>query len=249
MFALLVLCIAALLADNESSKVLRFPEKLSTSNYVKLKPDFSEVKSAVSICSWIKTKSQGKGWAFWFSYATPHSLAGNMLVISNWDFYLNEKSVGKWKHVVMVQNQWYHYCFTWSLSTKMMDFYVNGVLVKSGSSSSTITPGGIIVLGQDQDTYGGGFDVSQAFGGDMHLLNVFSRKLLPQEVAAMYFDGRCSRLPSTLMHDVVVSWEEFLSAQRYGDVQVVPTECGDRRNFLGKVTQLLVQELKTCNSE
>jgi len=248
MFALLVLCIAALFADSESNKVLRFPEKLSISNYVKLKPEFFEVKSAVSVCSWIKSsKSRRQSWTFWFSYATPHQ--NNMLLIGDWEHLLNGQHIVTWKKVIMVKNQWYHYCLTWSLSTKMMDFYLNGVLVKSGSSSSTIAPGGIIVLGQDQDSYGGGFDVNQAFGGDMHLLNVFSRKLLAQEVAAMYFDGRCSRLPSTLMHDVVVSWEEFLGAKRYGAVQVVSTECGDRRNFLGKITQLLVQELNTCNSE
>jgi len=248
MLALLVLCIAALLADSESSKVLRFPEKLSTSNYVKLKPEFFEVNSAVSVCSWVKSsKSRKHSMTFWFSYAAPHQT--NMLLIGDWELYLNGASIVSWKNVIMVKNLWYHYCLTWSLSTKVMDFYLNGVLVQSRSSGSTIAPGGIIVLGQDQDTYGGGFDVKQAFGGDMHLLNVFSRKLFPQEVAAMYSDGRCSRLPSTLMHDVVVSWEEFLGAQRYGAVQVVPTECGDRRNFLGKVTQLLVQELNTCNSE
>jgi len=248
MFVLLVLSIAAFLADSELNQALRFPEKLSISNYVKLKPDFSEVNSAVSVCSWIKrSKSRSRGWTFWFSYASPSK--DNMLLIGDWELLLNGQHIAKWKNVIMVKNHWYHYCLTWSLSTKMMDFYINGVLVTSGGYGSTIAPGGILVLGQDQDSYGGGFDVNQAFGGDMHLLNVFSRKLRAQEVAAMYFDGRCSRLPSTLMHDVVVSWEEFLGASRNGAVQVVPAECGDRRNFLGKITQLLVHELNTCNGD
>merc|ERR1712176_258482 len=105
--------------------------------------------------------------------------------------------------------------------------------------------GGTLIVGQDQDTVGGGFDVNQAFGGDLYQLNVFSRKLRVEDIAAIYYDGRCNRLASSLLHDVVVSWEDFLGATRSGAVQEVSAEC-DERNFLSKVTHLVLQELNTC---
>jgi len=226
--------------DCGSNQVLRFPEELSTSDYVKLRPDFSRVKRAVSVCSWIqKSTLRENHWTAWFSYAMSHET--NEFVLGDWVHILEDRNRINWKDVITVKNQWYHYCFTWSQSTKMMDFFLNGTLVKShmASSSIAIGTGGILVLGQDQDSYGGRFDKRQAFGGDMQQLNVFSRKLSVQEVATMYFDGRCSPLPSILMNDVVVSWEEFLGAQRYGAVQQVHAECGCGQNLTGMTTQQL----------
>ena len=61
-----------------------------------------------------------------------------------------------------------------------------------------------------------------------------------EEIAAMYFNGRCSSLPSTLVRDVVVSWEDTLGATHSGAVQEVSAECSER-NFLNKVTQLVLE--------
>jgi len=239
MFAALVFCITAFLADSGLNQALRFPESGDTSNYVKLNPDFSRVKTSVSICSWIKQSLDSRKKHYWFSYAVPRKF--NQLVIGDWERHFVVDVPIMLKGVVTLKNEWYHYCLTWSSSTGM-DFYINGVLVKSQRiTGSSIGSGGILVLGQEQDSFGGGFDQNQAFGGEIHLLNVFSRKLRVEEVAAIYFDGRCSRLPSSLVHDVVVSWEEFLGAQRFGAVQDVPTECDIGGNF-AKVTKLVLQE-------
>ena len=55
MFVVLFLClIAGSFADTSSeqwNKALRFPEKVSTNNYIKLNPDFSSVTTAVSVCT------------------------------------------------------------------------------------------------------------------------------------------------------------------------------------------------------
>ena len=151
-----------------------------------------------------------------------------------------------WTDMVTLKNEWYHFCVGWSASSDRMDFYVNGVLVQTKATNlSSIGAGGTLVIGQDQDSLGGGFDKNQAFGGELYQLNVFSRKLRVEEIAAMYFNGRCSSLPSTLVHDVVVSWEDILGATRFGAVQEVSAECSER-NFLGKVTQLVLEEVNSC---
>ena len=167
------------------------------------------------------------------------------------DWYHNivgNTDVMKWTDLVLLKNEWYHFCVVWSSASSLMEFHVNGVLVKSHvtTTSRLSNSGGTLVVGQDQDSLGGGFALNQAFGGEIYQLNVFSRALRIEEIAAMYYDGRCSRLASSLVHDVVVGWEEFLGATRSGAVQEVSAEC-DERNFLGKVTQLVMQELSTCD--
>jgi len=254
MFAVLVLSIAGILADADNSVnlSLRFPEEVSINNYVKLNPDFSKLGTSLSICTWIKIFRNSREVHFWFSYAAVPSKT-NEILLSDYDGLWLGSTGYNWKPVVMLKNEWYHYCFTWSGATKLMDIYLNGVLVKSQQSSASnihSAPGNVLILGQDQDTMGGSFDVKQSFGGDIHQLNVFSRKLRLEEVAAMYFNGRCSPVPSSLVYDVALSWETFLGAERYGDVKEVPAECKkcNDRNFLGKVAQLFLQELNTCNA-
>ena len=245
---LLLCCFAGSLASSDSAqwdRALKFPEEVSTSNYVKLNPDFSRATTSVTVCTWMKKYLDPRVQHIWFSYAMFGRY--NELMLS--DYYHN--AVGNsvymlWTDLVLLKNEWYHFCVGWSASSDRMDFYVNGVLVQTEATSiSSIGAGGTLVIGQDQDSLGGGFDKNQAFGGELYQLNVFSRKLRVEEIAAMYFDGRCSSLPSTLVHDVVLSWEDILGATRSGAVQEVSAECSER-NFLGKVTQLVLEEVNSC---
>ncbi|KAG7257489.1 hypothetical protein CRUP_031250 [Coryphaenoides rupestris] len=48
-----------------------------------------------------------------------------------------------------------------------------------------IKPGGVLVLGQEQDTLGGRFDASQALVGELSQFNLWDRVLKPAEVAAL----------------------------------------------------------------
>jgi len=248
MFAAVVFCIAGIFADSGLNKVLRFPEEVSTNNYIKMTPDFSDIGSSVSVCTWMKNlKVSTNSKRFWFSYAVPKR--DNEILFAAYVEYWFKQVGYNWNPVRILKNQWYHFCFTWSAG-KTMDSYLNGVLMKSQACTVTgIASGGILVLGQEQDSFGGTFDINQSFGGDLQQLNVFSRKLRLEEVASMFFDGRCSPLPSSLEPDVVLSWEEILRAQPSGDVQKVSAECRkrDERSFLGKVTKLVLQELDTCN--
>lgn len=70
-FSLLVLvvsaasCMAAI-----QNKLLRFPEELSTANYVILNPDMSSVRGEISVCTWLKKRLDMDGVGIpWFSYA------------------------------------------------------------------------------------------------------------------------------------------------------------------------------------
>jgi len=246
MFALVVL-IAGFLAKSDVKQALRFPKEVSVNNYIMLNPDFSEVGTSLSVCTWIKTFKASHKQAFWFSYAVPHR--DNEILFAVHGHHWFHQVQYNWNPVFMLKNQWYHFCFTWSKGSPL-DFYLNGALVNSRTGNvASIQSGGTLVIGQEQDKVGGGFDINQSFGGELIHLNVFSRKLRKEEVAAMYFDGRCSQLPSSLVPDVVLSWEEILGAQRSGAVEKVSAECAvrDDGSFFAKITELVFQELKTCD--
>jgi len=250
MFAVIVLSIAGILADNSLDLALRFPEEVSIKNYIKLNPDFSKVATSFSVCTWMKNFRNSRETHYWFSYAVPSKT--NEILLSDWGTNWLNHVPYTWTSAVMLKNEWYHYCFTWSKGSQLMDIYLNGVRVtsqKNTASNIQLGVSGTLILGQDQDTMAGGFEINQSFGGDIHQLNVFSRKLRLEEAASMYFNGRCSPLPSSLVYDVAVSWDTFLRAQRYGAIQEVRAECRkfNERKFLGKVAQLFLQELNTYN--
>jgi len=243
MLASLVLIVGCLAAP--LNEALRFPEKVSINNYIKLHPDFSKAGTSLSVCSWVKTFRDHRD-TYWFSYALPGNDNTILLAIYGDNWFNRNGFI--YENAFMLKNHWYHFCFTWSKSTQM-DFYVNGAVVKSQKGGAAIlNSGGTLIIGQEQDTVGGKFALDQAFGGDLHHLNVFSQKLRQEEVAAMYFDGRCSRVLSSLVPHIVLSWEQILGARRFGAVQKVSAECEkiDEKSFFGKVTQLVFDEIKSC---
>ena len=65
-------------------------------------------------------------------------------------------------------NKWHQICVTWENSKGEWKSYKDGVFVKSGvdfKKGYTIHAEGSLVLGQEQDDVGGGFDSKQSFVG------------------------------------------------------------------------------------
>ncbi|CAO2638444.1 Serum amyloid P-component [Lemmus lemmus] len=81
-----------------------------------------------------------------------------------------------------------HFCTSWESSSGIAEFWVNGKpWVKKGLQKGyVIKAQPIIVLGQDQDTYGGGFDKSQSFVGEIGDLNMWDYVLTPENIKFMY---------------------------------------------------------------
>jgi len=248
MLAIVLLSIITSVLAHDAKQALHFPKEVSIENYVAINdPDFSKISSdnEVSVCTWIKKFLDPGVRHFWFSYAVASS--DNNLLLSDWaENIIGQTDRMAWDNV-MLKNEWYHYCLTWS-STTSMDLYLNGVLVNSMTTSRSITDGGVLIIGQDQDTIGGAFDVTQSFGGELYQLNVFARKLRLEEIVGMFFDGRCSDLTSSLKYDLAIGWEDFINAPRYGDVQVVSAGCENTQSdFFGKVAEIVFEEMNTCS--
>ena len=111
---------------------------------------------------------------------------------------------------------WHYICVSWDNTDGSYQLYTDGQLTGSGEGlmkAHVIQSGGVVVLGQDQDSMGGGFDTDDAFGpGQLAEVNMWSRVLPGSEIAAQYQD---CRIPQGSVH----AWSQFKAAIR-GAAQV-----------------------------
>ncbi|XP_056361674.1 neuronal pentraxin-1 [Oenanthe melanoleuca] len=172
--------------------------------YAKVKKSLPEMY-AFSICMWIKS-SASPGMGTPFSYAVPGQ--ANELVLIEWgnnpmEILINDK-VAKLPFAIN-DGKWHHICVTWTTRDGVWEAYQDGTQTGNGENLAPyhpIKPQGVLVLGQEQDTLGGGFDATQAFVGELAHFNVWDRKLSPGEVYAL---ATCS---SKALAGNVIAWAE-----------------------------------------
>ncbi|XP_013930089.1 PREDICTED: serum amyloid P-component-like [Thamnophis sirtalis] len=94
---------------------------------------------------------------------------------------------------------WEHICVSWDSSNGLVQFWLNGVpLPRQGLKKGySINPEGSVLLGQDQDNFGGGFDINQSFVGEISDVNLWPRMLSPVEVG---LSDKNFMLPSPLIN-------------------------------------------------
>ncbi|XP_030744079.2 neuronal pentraxin-1 [Echinops telfairi] len=172
--------------------------------YAKVKKSLPEMY-AFTVCMWLKS-SAAPGVGTPFSYAVPGQ--ANELVLIEWgsnpmEILINDK-VAKLPFVIN-DGKWHHICVTWTTRDGVWEAYQDGTQGGSGENLAPyhpIKPQGVLVLGQEQDTLGGGFDATQAFVGELAHFNIWDRKLTPAEV---YNLATCSTKALT---GNVVAWAE-----------------------------------------
>ncbi|XP_012305147.1 serum amyloid P-component-like [Aotus nancymaae] len=81
-----------------------------------------------------------------------------------------------------------HICASWESSSGIAEFWINGTpLVKKGLRRGySVEANPKIVLGQEQDSYGGKFDRSQSFVGEIGDLYMWDSVLPPEEILSAY---------------------------------------------------------------
>ena len=80
----------------------------------------------------------------------------------------------------------------------------------------TIPAGGLFVIGEEQDSFGGGFNPEESFYGDLSQLNVWNRVLTTNEI----YD-----LARSCTHDFgnVIAWSDFTHNTHGSIHKVVPS--------------------------
>lgn len=140
---------------------------------------------ALTLCLRIKPGA-GPGLGTPFSYAVPGQT--NELVLIEWgsnpmQLLLHDKAVEM--PVSLVDGDWHHICVTWATRDGVWGVFQDGQKRGGGQDLSpwqAVRPGGVFILGQEQDEVGGHFDVTQSFMGQMSDLQLWSRVLTPAEI-------------------------------------------------------------------
>ena len=106
-------------------------------------------------------------------------------------------------------------CFTWENTYGELKLYKNGQFEgkhKGLQVGYTVRSGGYLVLGQDQDTLGGSFELGDTLNAQLAEVNMWDRVLSESEIAAQYTN---CKIPS----GSVVTWSEFKTLT-HGNVTV-----------------------------
>ena len=171
--------------------VLVFPNA-STQNVAFLSPGFASGLRTLSVCSWVRMASGHLGTLL--SYATEEN--DNKLVLHGRDslvpgsvhFVIGDPAFRELPLQPLLDGRWHHVCIIWTSTLGRYWVHVDRRLVATGSrfrEGYEIPPGGSLVLGQEQDSMGGGFDSFEAFVGSMAGLAIWDRALVPGEVAKL----------------------------------------------------------------
>ncbi|XP_032374037.1 C-reactive protein [Etheostoma spectabile] len=181
LMVMLTLCAAS--PQDLSGKMFTFPEP-SNSAHVRLTTS-RQVLRAVTVCLRFFTDlNRDHGL---FSLTTPGSenelLIFNSVSGNTYNYYVKNKGVDFMEQHYKL-NTWHSICSTWDSESGLGQLWLDGKPSsrKFISSGSSINGPIIIVLGQEQDNHGGGFDVQQCFVGMMSDVHMWDYTLSPCEI-------------------------------------------------------------------
>ncbi|XP_072259065.1 C-reactive protein-like [Pyxicephalus adspersus] len=159
-----------------------FPKETNTAHVI-LKPTVTKPLQKVSVClnsytdlsrrySLFSIATPGKDNAF-LIYPEPPNICSIYINQAISNIRIDPGSLG-----------WMNLCVTWDSNTGEVHLWINGrhypggVLMKGTSIAAEAS----ILLGQDQDTFGGGFDASQSFVGEISDVNMWDKVLTPEDI-------------------------------------------------------------------
>uniref|UniRef100_A0A4W3I336 Sushi, von Willebrand factor type A, EGF and pentraxin domain containing 1 n=1 Tax=Callorhinchus milii TaxID=7868 RepID=A0A4W3I336_CALMI len=165
--------------------------------------------SALTCTFWMKSSNT-------INYGTPISYAidnGNdnaflLTDYNGWVLYVNGKE--KVTDCPAVNDgKWHHISVTWNNTDGAWRVYIDGKVSDGGkdlSTGSSIADGGALVLGQEQDKKGEGFNPAESFVGSLSQLNIWDYVLTPQQIKLL-----ATACPEDLKKGNVLAWPDFLS--------------------------------------
>ncbi|XP_068999005.1 LOW QUALITY PROTEIN: serum amyloid P-component-like [Embiotoca jacksoni] len=186
---LVMLTSCAAIPQNLASKMFTFPQETNTA-HVRLTISKQSL-GAVTVC--LRSFTDLKREHSLFSLATP-SGSNDFLIFKTaaTDFFLSYvKNTNSEFHGLNFRlNTWHSICSTWDGASGLTQMWIDGnpSSRKFTSSGSNISGPIIIVLGQDQDSFGGTFDHLQSFVGMMSDVHMWDYALSPCEIQGFMND-------------------------------------------------------------
>ncbi|XP_028403045.1 uncharacterized protein LOC114525810 [Dendronephthya gigantea] len=152
-----------------------------------------------SYCMWIRLAFRQESDRY-FVYAYSSNRYGNQFTLNYYatsvdanDFYAHlmtdELSSGRVFSIPGgIFNKWRHVCDTINLDTKTVTTYIHGSLVGSFTSNNLRSPveNGRLIIGRDQDSFGGRFGTGDVVFGDVASFNVWDYLISDKEIEQIY---------------------------------------------------------------
>ncbi|XP_055565344.1 pentraxin-4 [Falco cherrug] len=171
--------------------VLLFPNT-SAERVAILKPGLHQGLQELSLCAWLATPASCLGGLL--SYTTQNG--SRELAVHGCDrdlprsvhFVIRNRHFRELPVMPLLDGKWHHLCLTWSSGQGQYRFYVDRRVLAAGSGFQQgyeIPAGGSLVLGWEQDHPGRDLGTAEAFVGHLAGFVLWSRALLPGEVASM----------------------------------------------------------------
>uniref|UniRef100_H3D326 Neuronal pentraxin 2a n=1 Tax=Tetraodon nigroviridis TaxID=99883 RepID=H3D326_TETNG len=205
----------------KSNNAFKSPEDFKVSlplrtNYLygRIKKTLPEMY-AFTVCMWLKS-SASPGIGTPFSYGVPGQ--ANEIVLIEWgnnpiELLVNDKVAQL--PLTLSDGRWHHICITWTTRDGFWEAYQDGERLGTGDNLAPwhpIKPGGVIILGQEQDIVGGRFDATQAFVGELSQFNMWDRVLRPVDIMGL---ANCSAyMPGNVVPWVDANVEVFGGASK-----------------------------------
>ncbi|XP_071247200.1 pentraxin-4 [Salvelinus alpinus] len=177
--------------------MLLFPSA-SSENYVTFSRSFPALPE-LSVCLWLRVDVGYVGTLL--SYATEDN--DNKLVLygrnssssssstpsrETLDFVVGDPAYRELPVDSVLDGRWHHLCVLWSSIQGRFWHYTDRRLTSAGSrfrKGYEVPGGGLVVLGAEQDSQGGGFDPTEGFVGRLAGFTVWDRVLSPGEVTGV----------------------------------------------------------------
>ncbi|GLD66106.1 neuronal pentraxin-2 isoform X1 [Lates japonicus] len=205
----------------KSNNAFKSPEDFKVSlplrtNYLygRIKKSLPEMY-AFTVCMWLKS-SASPGIGTPFSYGVPGQ--ANEIVLIEWgnnpiELLVNDKVAQL--PLSVSDGRWHHICITWTTRDGFWEAYQDGERLGTGDNLAPwhpIKPGGVIILGQEQDVVGGRFDATQAFVGELSQFNMWDRVLRPVDIMGL---ANCSAyMPGNVVPWIDANVEVFGGASK-----------------------------------
>uniref|UniRef100_A0A8D2JBM5 Pentraxin family member n=1 Tax=Varanus komodoensis TaxID=61221 RepID=A0A8D2JBM5_VARKO len=203
----------------QASLVLR-PCTAQTINLQKMVFIFPETSSTAAVVLKTPIPQPLTKFTLLFSYST-RSRDNDLLLFkpapNQYTLYLDNASVsftipGKQVH----EPSWEHICVSWESATGVVELWLDGkplprMSLRKGYSVGTEAS---IILGQDQDSFGAGFESQQSFVGELKDVYMWDRVLSAQEMSLV-----CS---GQVLSNYLINWQA-LSYEIKGYVVLKPS--------------------------
>ncbi|XP_004858808.1 C-reactive protein [Heterocephalus glaber] len=198
-----------------SKKTFVFPKE-SDNAYVSLKAQLKKPLNAFTVCLRFYTDLfTTRGYSI-FSYATKkHDNEILVFWSKNRGYLLGVGGLEVPFKALEIPMAPVHICANWESISGIIELWVDGKpqVRKSLQKGYSVGTEAIIILGQDQDSFGGRFDANQSLVGDIGDVNMWDFVLSPEEISTVYASGTFS--PN------VLDWRA-LRFETHGEVFIKP---------------------------